>query len=188
MTPPFSIFLLQSQGNDLATWIAVSIGALGLLYLLMRKSKHRRDPLSNGPAFSLSQQRGVERQMESLLVELSNMARQITAQLDTRAAKLELLIKEADDRLIILGRTLVNPPSQAPHRPFEHPAAPAPARFVAPPVVTHSPAPLASQPETDDRYADVYSLADEGVPSPEIARRLGQPTGEVELILALRPR
>jgi len=38
----------------------------------------------------------VERQMQSLLVELSEMSRQISAQLDTRSAKLELLIKEAD--------------------------------------------------------------------------------------------
>jgi len=34
----------------------------------------------------------------------------------------------------------------------------------------------------------VYELADEGVPSVEIAKRLDQHLGKVELILALRDR
>ena len=41
--------------------------------------------------------------MSNLVVEMSEMARQITAQLDTRAAKLELLIKEADEKIARLG-------------------------------------------------------------------------------------
>ena len=38
---------------------------------------------------SLASQCAVERDMSHLLVEMSEMARQITAQLDTRAAKFE---------------------------------------------------------------------------------------------------
>jgi hypothetical protein len=33
----------------------------------------------------------------------------------------------------------------------------------------------------------VYALADEGRPPREIAARLNRPSGEIELILALRP-
>ena len=38
----------------------------------------------------------------------------------------------------------------------------------------------------DPRHAQVYDLADEGLSAPEIARQLGRPSGEIELILALR--
>ena len=41
--------------------------------------------------------------MESLLVELSEMARQISAQLDTRSQKLEILIREADEKIAALA-------------------------------------------------------------------------------------
>ena len=63
---------------------------------MMRK---KSDPLEPSAFGSLSRQRGVERQMETLVVELSEMTRQISAQLDTRSAKLEQLIQDADQRI-----------------------------------------------------------------------------------------
>src|SRR5690242_8747913 len=100
--------------NEQTVWIAVAVGGMIVLYLLLRPRK-KKDPLAGGPpTFSLARQRGVEEQMNNLLVELSEMARQVSAQLDTRAAKLELLIKEADERLAALrqatgGETLEPP-------------------------------------------------------------------------------
>ena len=86
--------------SDQAIWAIVGVGGMIGLYLLMRpRGKHKVDPLSSGLKFPLARQRSVEQQMTNLLVELSDMARQITAQLDTRAAKLELLIREADEKL-----------------------------------------------------------------------------------------
>ena len=182
------ILLVQSQGTDLSTWIALTIGGLALLYVFMRPKPKVRDPLATAPNFTLVQQRSVERQMESLLVELSNMSRQITAQLDTRAAKLELLIKHADDRLaelrLLTGQTrreaqppqpatLVQPASECAPLPAEVPTASPP---VPPPV------------EPDHRYDNVYALVDQGHATHEVAQHLGRPIGEIELILALRPR
>ena len=43
-------------------------------------------------------------------------------------------------------------------------------------------------PSTDPRHAEVYALADEGRSPAEIAARLDRPNGEIELILALRPK
>jgi hypothetical protein len=40
----------------------------------------------------------------------------------------------------------------------------------------------------DPRYEQVYTLADQGSTAQEIARKLDRPSGEVELILALRTR
>jgi hypothetical protein len=145
-------------------WAAIVVGILTIIYVVMlRPLMRKKDPLSKPPSFgSLAQQRSVERQMQNVLVEMSEMARQITAQLDTRAAKLEALIREADEKIAAMK------------------SAPAPqATLPAVPDVS-APAP------SDPRHAQVYALADQGRSSREIAQQLNRPSGEIELILALR--
>lgn len=143
-----------------------ALGAITIFYVVFRPSfkKKKKDPLADPlPKFSLAQQRSVERQMQNLLVELSEMSRQITSQLDTRAARLEALIEEADQKIAQLGR--------AASKPIETPAAdPRPAD------------------DEEHRYAEVYDLSDQGQSSTQIAAALGLNRGEVELILALRVR
>jgi hypothetical protein len=149
-------------------WAAICLAILTVLYAVLRPWFRKKDPLSKPPAFaSLAQQRSVERQMQNVLVELSDMARQITAQLDTRAAKLESLIREADEKIAAMKS------SQAP-------PGLAPPGF---PTVVDSPEP---PPPSDPRHAQVYALADQGRSSMEIAQQLNRPSGEIELILALR--
>src|SRR4051812_22243143 len=81
-------------------WLVVGMVTLAVTYLLLRSTaKKKRDPLDAPRGMSLAQQRATERQMESLLVDLSEMARQISSQLDTRAAKLEALLREADEKI-----------------------------------------------------------------------------------------
>lgn len=166
-----TIVLLQSR-LDLPQWVALCVGALAVCYLMLRSRKHK-DPLGKMSSMSLSQQRSVERDMSSLLVELSDMARQVSGQLDTRAAKLELLIKEADEKITALRSAAgAVPPAQ----PFDA-RAPAGDRPAAIP-----------EEMLDPRHAQIYHLFDQGKSAPEIAHQLGRPSGEVELILALRPK
>lgn len=145
--------------------------ALGLAYILFRAGgkRRRKDPLADSPVrFGMSQQKSVEREMQSLLVELSEMSRQITAQLDTRSTKLEILLREADDKIAELRALSTAAPGEARStESFTPPAAP-------------------SALDDDPRHASVYRLADQGMPSQQIATELGRPNGEVELILALR--
>jgi hypothetical protein len=145
-------------------WLVYGMAAITIIYMAfvrpMRRQK--KDPLAKPPAqMSLAQHRAVERQMETLLVDLSEMARQITAQLDTRAAKLEALIAQADDCISAMKNAPPRAEEIAPQRPV-------------PPI--------------DPRHAEVYELADKGLPNRDIAQRLNRPSGEIELILALRPR
>lgn len=159
-------------GNESLSWVVYALGALTILYVVLRPSlRKKKDPLSKFPMFSPSQQRAVEQQMSDLLVELSKMARQITAQLDTRSAKLELLIQEADEKIARLQR--LSAVSPAPLQPAEP---------------DHDQVPPPSSPPLDPRHREVYTLADEGRTPQEIAQRLDRPQGEVELILALRRR
>jgi hypothetical protein len=160
-------------------WVFVGLGVMGLIYLAVIRPMMRRkaDPLERPPAFaSLSQQRSTERQMQNLLVELSEMARQISAQLDTRAARLEQLIKDADERIETLKSSNNNgsPPAASVALISPSPSAPIPTSlFPEPP---------------DPRHADIYALADQGRDAYQIASELNRPRGEVELILALRSK
>jgi hypothetical protein len=167
--------LLQLSNLDPTTkWLLIIAVGLTIFYAVMRPMRKKRDPLSRAPApASLASQRAVERDMSNLLVELSEMARQITAQLDTRTLKLEMLIKEADDRIDAL---------KAAGRESSRGA------ISAPTANGESPAPAPPESPVDPRHLEVYHLIDQGRSPQEIAQKLSRPQGEVELILALRDR
>src|SRR5687768_14986467 len=104
---PSPYLLLEFQlpsGGDPSLWAAVGVGALAVLYVaVVRPALRRRDPTDGaGPRAGLARQRAVERDMSALLVEYEEMIRQMTAGVDTRAARLEALIREADERLAAL--------------------------------------------------------------------------------------
>jgi DNA-binding NarL/FixJ family response regulator len=147
--------------EDATQWVVLAVGAAATLYLLIRpRIKAKKDPLENRPVLSVSQQRQIERDMSNLMVEMLETARHMTAQLDTRAARLEVLIAQADQRLAALKSAV--------------------AEGVVPGV------PESRETPPDPRHAEVWALADQGRAPHEIARQLNRPNGEVELILALR--
>ena len=115
--------------------------------------------------------------MQNLLVELAEMSRQITAQIDTRAAKLEALIHEADARIAELKTAGISSGGSSFQtiQPASYPAS-----------TSHSASGAIEQPGS--HHSDVYALADQGRDAYEIAAQLGRPRGEVELILALRSK
>ena len=173
-----AIFHGLAIGSESMQWFVYALAGITVVYVVFIRPmfKQKKDPLEKGPIFSPSQHRAVEREMQNLLVELSEMARQITAQLDTRSEKLNLLIQEADAKIAELRRLRgesVLPaarPIDARTNNREADAAPT------------------SKGSDDARYADIYALADEGQSAQQIAQQLGRPRGEVELILALRAK
>jgi hypothetical protein len=179
-----------NQLSPLQMWVLIGLSGAAIVYIAILRPmmKRNKDPLDRPSGFaSISQQRGVERQMQNLLVELSEMSRQITAQLDTRAQKLELLIKDADDRLAQL-RAATSNNTGGTAQPFSVPSSQSLSSPPQPESVTTSFSHPPMGDESDPRHADVYSLADQGRDAYEIAAQLGRPRGEVELILALRSK
>jgi hypothetical protein len=156
--------LLLDQPLDQTTrWLLYGVVAITILLAVVRPMFRRKDPLRKPPAFaSLAQQRSVERQMQNVLVEMAELARQISAQMDTRASKLEVLLKEADQKIATLQTLSRGAPGPAPA------------------------APPAEMPADDPRHVQVYELADQGRTPQQIAQQLNRPSGEIELILALR--
>ena len=81
-------------------WVMAVLGIATIFYAVFRPMlRKKRDALDRPANFRPSQQRTVENEMQNLLVELSKMAQQVSAQLDTRAAKLEMLIDDADRKI-----------------------------------------------------------------------------------------
>ncbi|CAN5568138.1 hypothetical protein BH09PLA1_BH09PLA1_04550 [soil metagenome] len=173
---------------DSETWIALVIACVATAYVLYRaRRKTKKDPLENRTmSSSMAQHRAVERQMSNLLVELSEMARTVSAGLDTRSAKLEALLDAADQRIETL-RALNHSESAGAS------SLPASSLLTSPDAARFEPIHDASTtvvppPRVEQRHVEIYAMSDQGRSAHDIAAALGQPTGEIELILALRPR
>ena len=176
--------------------IALLISGVALIYGIRRWRRNtvaRNHAASSAlPAEQANQPlnvREVATEVQSLLGDLEETSRRLTAQLDNRYTRLEQLLAEADDRIRRLEELT---PTAQPSSSSAPAAAPAPA--VPEPVLTDAQrtlarlrtergAPPAAQ---DPAYQPIYTLADRGRNSREIAQELGRQPGEIELILALR--
>ncbi|MFQ5422837.1 MAG: hypothetical protein ACE5F9_02535 [Phycisphaerae bacterium] len=122
------------------------------------------------------------------MVQLEELSRRINAQIDTKFARLEQSIADADRRIAAL-RVLIDAAKHSgteaggPGPGHASEAASGDQPGAQPPVPGKAP----PQPQ-DERYRAVYELADQGLSPVEISQRLGQRAGEVELILNIRPR
>ncbi len=142
-------------------------------------------------------------------VEMHETARQLSARLDSKMGALEQLIHEADRAAARLeaalaaarperssAKTMTIDPEAAGQAAEERSLGPPPSQadalrsagavpakpLVGDPTETTVPTRLAD----DRRYEEIYTLADYGLDTGEIAQRVGTPVGEVELILSLR--
>lgn len=109
-------------------------------------------------------------------VEMQELARELSARLDSKMVALQHLIREADRAAARLERALN--PTAAPPAASAAQDAPASAPDDAAPGIAGY----------QQRYEEIYRLADYGYPPEEIAQRVGSPIGEVQLILGLRKK
>lgn len=177
--------------DETTRWILIGAAAAAAFYLLVLRPKLQKrrgnDALErSSEQGALSRQRGVEREMSGVLVELTEMTRQVGAQLDTRAARLEVLIQQADQRIATLQSIS---PQRGPDANASSPLGAQGGSLNASYAASADPRTTATASvPVDPRHAEVYALADQGNSPPEIAARLGRPNGEIQLILALRSR
>ncbi len=174
--------------SDPAQWVPVLAMAFGALYIfVLRPMKNRKKNTDSLDDLSyrknMAQQRHVEREMQSLLVELSDMSRKMTAQIDSRTTKLELLLEEADAKLAELRALSENLPRPSDRYRTDVADMGMGSTNTSSAFRTKS---VTAEPAVDPRHAEVYSLADQGRSAAEIADGLRRPRGEIELILALR--
>lgn len=152
-------------------WLAGTLIAAGIVLLVVLLAHAmRRRPASANPARS-----GDSAQLTDLAADVEELTSRLAAQLDAKAAKLESLLAEADDAIARLER------AAAPRATGRAGAAEGSGRAGA-----SGGGPTADDDLADPITRDVYRLADEGCSPVQIAQRLEQHTGKVELILALR--
>ncbi len=214
------------QQNPMLPDILLVSGVIVLVLVMFRSlRKHTRDNRRRDNALGSPAERiaGIHSQAQSsmepatkLMVEAENIARRVGATLDNKAARLELLIEEADARLEQLNRALsraggANTASQHPPAPpVERAPQPAAPRTLDPTLldrarveqdledrqsrvagrISPEPAPAETPPaEGSPSMSDqIHDLAESGLSSREIARELDQPIGQIELVLNLRNR
>jgi len=128
----------------------------------MSRSQRQSRSTNESPRVSAAARASVE----SVMADAEELTRRLAAIMDNKAAKLEILIQQASEAADRLERAGAGATGQ----PEQHPQA------------------ARRQPLTDPLAAEIYSLADQGRTPLDIARELDEPTGKVELILALRPR
>jgi hypothetical protein len=100
MTP----VLAAEKEVSLAVGLGMLMVTLGLLTISMRMGRKSRPakPKKDSPlqqASQIRQQQAVREEMEALFMQLSDLARQLNAQMDTRFAKLEQVIRDADEKI-----------------------------------------------------------------------------------------
>jgi hypothetical protein len=139
----------------------------------------------------------VQHQVEHWEVRMHDLARELSAQLDSKMSALEHLIQDAERQIVRLDERIGRKP-EASLEPG--PVADRSASLPTPHITTQAAALASSslagqsawqaspRPTKERRFDEVYALADAGHAPAVIASRVGSPVGEIELILSLRKR
>lgn len=162
--------------STLAT-VLVGFGVVLAVFLLMRlqwrrksgrSARFARDAAPSERIQAIRDQAEGSGSIHRTMAEATELAQRLGAQLDNKAHRLELLIEDAEHVIERLER------AEKGDRPA-HPRTPR---------LTGDDEPASDQ--ADPATRQIYALADEGLDAVEIARRLDQHLGKVQLILALR--
>lgn len=157
----------------------------GILFIILglfsMRSKRQRKPVkpAREQLEELRQRKEVRNDLSRVMVEVEELTRRFSAQIDAKTIKLEHMIQEAEVRIDQLRQL---------EQRLETASLP---RTDTPPHPTPSPEP-ASPPPTPtgssmgDLRESVHKLADQGLEPADIAEKLDEHLGKIELILALR--
>ena len=164
----------------LETWGPFLLGAAGLTLIMMSTARRIRRSRSAPTAdvrrhyAEFSKRSGSGREADDALRELDQLSREVIGRLDTRFAKLEAVIRDADRRIDHLSRLL----REARGEPVVD--------VVIGDESRSTPSPSGAKPGDAELQDRVQRLHDAGRSPFEIAESIGRPVGEVELMIALR--
>lgn len=212
--------LERAQDNPMLPSLLLVGGVMLMIFVLFRSLKKNhsvrvtRDHQTGSPADRIAE---IHQRAQSstspankAMLDAEEITRRLSAQLDNKAARLELLLEEADTKLAELNRTLAGaersanrgaaPRSADPLYAAPNSEQPAVPRALDPSLLDRArmdqdlaergsmnresaPSSVSAQDQINER---ILRLADDGLGCVEIARSLNQPIGQVELVLNLR--
>lgn len=175
------------QGSQAMPIVVATVAMLLLMASMRRRDRaNRRPPPTPAPPPKRPEPasgQSVRRDLDDLMVELQDLSRRISAEIDTRFVKLEAAMRDADRRIAVLNRlsrelgtAQIEAARGTPGTPLASAGTAGASAAGNEPVAPHP----------DVRHTVIYELADAGFTPVEIARELGRTPGEVELILNLR--
>jgi hypothetical protein len=181
------------------TLAVLAVVGLMTCMLLVRTQKQMKSSHSHAPAKPPAPAREVARsemqatrRLDQWEVRMHDLARDLTARLDSKMVALELLVREAQEQIVRLERATQDapqPPSAASgesQRSDPASTTQVNTQAAALPRWTQRPHVPPSARGASRRHREIYALADAGHSHAAIAEQLGSPIGEVELILGLR--
>ncbi|QDU32549.1 preprotein translocase subunit SecG [Poriferisphaera corsica] len=183
---------------ELPETVMNAVLVLGLLLIIAslmmsirkRKTRHTTDQVTAQEHLErLKNKHAVKNDLESLMVEIEELGKRLSHQIDAKTIALERLLDEAEIRIAQLNQ-LNSSPTPPPATPSPTPSAikhtpPQPPETPAQSTKPQPPAKPQSTPEAD-HHTHIYQLADTGQTAAQIAQTLGEHIGKIELILALR--
>jgi hypothetical protein len=175
--------------------LAMAIAGLTILMISTRKKMVQRSresaarPKVRDQARQMQKESHLRRDLDQVMLELDQLSRHIHARIDTKFAKLEAVIRDADERIERLSRLTDTASGQGGGEDVrgggkgqlditleqQDPGTPSSA----------TPESAATSERRMDHEA-IYRMGDAGMSAHEIAARTGKQTGEIELILSLR--
>ena len=170
----------------------LGVAVIGLTLLMRLTAKRvmqsRKQAPRVGPEIVRKMDRiqHAQQTLDQTMLQLDDLSRQVHGQLDTKLARLEKLIRDADRRIERLARMQGDTEGSASldillSKEMPH------GLETAEPTPSTRPQPDQSGEKIRDRkQTRILALADEGFGSGEIAEKTGIHMGEVELILGLR--
>ncbi len=177
------VLSVASSADNGMTVVLLVLCATVIMIMLLRRHQFRgttRRDMARDHIARVRDQHQLHQSMDELLVQLEEVSRNVGAQVETKFAKLEKVIGDADDRIArlegVLGHSsderakpgVRSPRNDTGTRPEPRPEERRPIKPV------------------DPRFQHVYDLVDAGASAIKAAQQLNMPLGEVELILNLR--
>ena len=193
-----TLALWSGQWATLFPMIGVLLIIMGL-FMMIRKRKQRsaHEPTAREQLERSRQKQRMQGDLEHLMVELEQLTKRFSAQLDAKSLHLEKLIDQADRRIDELKRLQgestdsgkIDRDYWSKHDPWASSSKPPSSTSSAPDRSERADAATTSSPTRTgeaDLTHSVYELADQGFDAPDIARKLDEHVGKIELMLALR--
>ena len=186
---------VQGTGGSMVGNMVLAAGVMVLVLTMMLRLRRRARRREEEPAAVVGSERIRERAKAGADVVAADHVRHAAALMENRMVALEALIRVADERISTLRlledraaahRGRVSPRQGGDPGREVVPVNEAPARVRTSSRISVATRADRARPGTPDelRHA-VRELAGEGFPAHEIAGRLGEPIGTVELVLAL---
>jgi hypothetical protein len=165
--PSWAPSAMMLVGVAMLTWL--------MLRSFVRRAKQPTEPSDPRARLqAIRKQADARAQIESYSADAQELAQRLAAQLDAKAHRIQILLEEADEAVRRLERARRGLDARGDIR-IE-------GRADRPRHLAHD----APSPDDNPLAGEVYRLADEGHSTLEIAQRLKQHVGQIELMLALR--